>query len=312
MEAEAKYTYVGIALIALVAALVTAVIWLNRTGTRGDFKYYTIYFERQQLDGLQIGGDVDMRGIKIGRVEDYDLLAEKINRVRVTIRTDRRAPVRTNTVAIVIRNFVTGIARISLITPEPAGPPLVEIREGQQHPIIAEGESSFDAIAGKVGRIGDIAAETLENINLLLTADNRAAITASLGSVRELTAGLNQRIKDLDKTLAALNGAATEVGRAGTKFAQVAETTGSQIGPAIRQADQTLKDVSTAAFALEKQTTALAKTFADTATSTDEQLTVAVIELRGTVDALTRLLDQLRDPRAALLGPGKTQRGPGE
>ncbi|MGZ9060107.1 MAG: MlaD family protein, partial [Burkholderiaceae bacterium] len=112
MEAEAKYTYVGIALIALVAALIAATVWLNRSGARGDFKYYTIYFERQPLDGLQIGADVDMRGIKIGRVEDYDLLAEKINRVRVTIRTDRRAPVRTNTVAIVTRNFVTGIARI--------------------------------------------------------------------------------------------------------------------------------------------------------------------------------------------------------
>ena len=54
MEAEAKYTYVGIALIVLVAALIAGVIWLNRAGGRGDFKYYTIYFERQPLDGLQI------------------------------------------------------------------------------------------------------------------------------------------------------------------------------------------------------------------------------------------------------------------
>lgn len=312
MEAEAKYTYVGIALIVLVAALIASVVWLNRAGGRGDFKYYTIYFERQPLDGLQLGADVDMRGIKIGRVEDYDLLAEKINRVRVTIRTDPRAPVRTNTVAIVVRNFVTGIARITLITPEPAGPPLTEVREGQSYPLIAEGESSFDAIAGKVGRIGDIAAETLENINLLLTAENRAAVTSSLANIKELTAGLNQRMKDLDKTLVALNTAATDVGRAGTKIAQVAETTGSQIAPAIKQADQTLKDVSAAAFALEKQTSALARIFSDTASSTDEQLTVAVTELRSTVEAMTRLLDQVRDPRAALLGPGKTQRGPGE
>ncbi len=312
MEAEAKYTYVGIALIALVAALVAATVWLNRAGARGDFSYYTIFFERQPLDGLQIGADVDMRGIKIGRVEDYDLLAEKINRVRVTIRTDRRAPVRANTVAIVTRNFVTGIARISLITPEPAGPPLPGDTDEQPYPVIAEGESNFDAIAGKVGRIGDIAAETLENINLLLTADNRAAITASLANVKELTAGLNQRMTDLDKTLNALNAAAIEVGRAGAKFAQVAETTGSQIAPAIKQADQTLKDVSTAAFALQTQTSALAELFSEATSSTDEQLTAAVTELRTTADAMTRLLDQLRDPRAALLGPGKTQRGPGE
>jgi phospholipid/cholesterol/gamma-HCH transport system substrate-binding protein len=311
MEAEAKYTYVGIALILLVAALIAAVLWLNRAGG-GDFKYYTIYFERQPLDGLQIGADVDMRGIKIGRVEDYDLLSEKINRVRVTIRTDPRAPVRANTVAIVVRNFVTGIARITLITPEPAGPPLIEIGDGQSYPVIAEGESSFDAIAGKVGRIGDIAAETLENINLLLTAENRAAVTSSLANIKDLTAGLNQRMKDLDKTLVTMNSAAIEVGRAGNRFAQLAETTGSQLPPTLKQADQTLKDVSIAANALEKQTFALARTLSDVASSTDEQFTVAVIELRATVEAMTRLLDQLRDPRAALLGPGKAQRGPGE
>lgn len=312
MEAEAKYTYVGIALIALVTALVIAVIWLNRAGARGSFDYYTIYFERQPLDGLQIGGDVEMRGIKVGRVEDYSLLTDKINRVRVTIRTDRRAPVRTNTVAIIVRNFVTGIARISLITPEPPGAMLSAVRDGQDYPVIAEGESSFDAIAGKVGRIGDVAVETLENINLLLTADNRAAVTSTLANVRELTATMNKRVQDLDKTLQALNVAANEVGRAGAKFAQVTETAGSQIGPAIKQADQTLKDVSTAAFALEKQTTAAARTLAEAASSTDEQLTVAVVELRSTVEAMTRLLDQLRDPRAALLGPSKAQRGPGE
>ncbi|MGH6610883.1 MAG: MlaD family protein [Burkholderiaceae bacterium] len=312
MEADAKYTYVGIALIALVAALIAAVVWLNRAGARGSFEYYTIYFERQPLDGLQIGADVNMRGIKIGRVEDYTLLADQINRVRVTIRTDRRAPVRTNTVAVVVRNFVTGIARISLITPEPPGPPLTGIQDGQEHPIIAEGQSEFDAIAGKVERIGEIAVETLDHINQVLSAENRQAISASLKNVQSLTAGLNQRMDDLDKTLAALNGAATQVGRAGTKFAQVAETTGSQIAPAIKQADQTLKDVSAAAFALEKQTAQLARTFADTAASTDEQLTVAVNELRTTVEAATRLLDQLRDPRAALLGPSKGQRGPGE
>ena len=108
------------------------------------------------------------------------------------------------------------------------------------------------------------------------------------------------------------NAAATDIASAANKVGQVAERTGADIAPALKQADQTLKDVSVAANALEKQTFALARTLSDVASSTDEQVTVAVIELRATVEAMTRLLDQLRDPRAALLGPGKTQRGPGE
>ncbi len=219
---------------------------------------------------------------------------------------------RTNTVAIVVRNFVTGIARITLITPEPAGPPLTEVREGQSYPVIAEGESSFDAIAGKVGRIGDIAAETLENINLLLTADNRAAVTSSLANIRELTAGLNQRMKDLDKTLVTFNAAATEVGRAGTKFAQVAETTGSSDCSRAQAGRPDVERRFNRSQRARKANLRAGEHLSDVASSTDEQFTVAVIELRSTVEAMTRLLDQLRDPRAALLGPGKTQRGPGE
>jgi ABC-type transporter Mla subunit MlaD len=312
MEAESKYTYVGIALILLVAALVTSIVWLNRTGARGDFNYYTIYFERQPLDGLQLGADVDMRGIKVGRVEDYALQAENINRVRVTVRTDRRAPVRTNTRAIVTRNFVTGIAKVSLVTPEPLGPALTGIAPGEEHPVIIEGESSLDAIAGKVGRIGDVAADTLDHLNELLSKQNREAFTQTLANLRELTTSLNQRVADLDTTVGAFNSAAAEIGRAGTRVAQVAEMTGNELQPALKQAEQTMKDISAAAFSLEKQVAALTARFGDAATTTDEQLTAAVIELRTTVESMNRVFDRFQDPRAALLGAGRAQRGPGE
>ena len=159
MEAEAKYTYVGIAVIALVTALVAGVIWLKHTGSRSDFNYYTIYFERQPLDGLQIGADVSMRGIKVGRVEDYALSG--ITRVRVLIRIDRRTPVSTNTVAVVNRRFVTGIAWIELDTPAPPGPRLTEVAENESYPIIPEGTSNFDEIADRLNKVGITATDTL-------------------------------------------------------------------------------------------------------------------------------------------------------
>jgi phospholipid/cholesterol/gamma-HCH transport system substrate-binding protein len=312
MEAHAKYTYVGLALIALVAALVTAVIWLNRTGSRADFNYYTIYFERQPLDGLQIGADVDMRGIKIGRVEDYALLADKINRVRVTVRTDRRAPVRKNTVAIVTRSFVTGIAKISLITPEPAEGPLTEAPPDQPHPVIAEGESSIDALAGKFNRLGDVAADTLESLNDVLQPRNRAALAATLKNLRELTENLIKRTAELEKTMATFNAAAVQVGRAGERVGELADSANGQLGPAIRQTEQTMKDVSAAAASLEKQAASIAQNFGDASSTTDEQLTVAVGELRSTIEATNRLFERLQDPRSALFGSAKSQRGPGE
>ena len=118
MEAEARYTFVGAAVLALLAALVAGLVWLKDIGREGEFVRYAINFEKQALDGLQLGAEVNLRGIKVGRVDDYALVSDKLNRVRVVVRVDRRAPVRSNTVAVVTRNFVTGIAAITLVTRE--------------------------------------------------------------------------------------------------------------------------------------------------------------------------------------------------
>ncbi|MEO7244932.1 MAG: MCE family protein, partial [Rubrivivax sp.] len=115
MEADARYTWVGAGVLVLAAALVAALMWLGSAGRAADQRAFLIYFEQQALDGLDIGADVLLRGIKVGRVADYALSADKINRVRVTIRVDRRAPVHANTVAVITRNFVTGIASITLV-----------------------------------------------------------------------------------------------------------------------------------------------------------------------------------------------------
>ncbi|MDH5228354.1 MAG: MlaD family protein, partial [Gammaproteobacteria bacterium] len=139
MEAEARYTFVGAAVLVLVAALVGGLVWLKDIGGRGEFTRYAIHFEKQALDGLQLGAEVNLRGIKVGRVEDYALSHDKLNRVRVVVRVDGRAPVRTNTVAVVTRNFVTGIAAITLVTPEPAGDELTAVPDGERYPVIGEG-----------------------------------------------------------------------------------------------------------------------------------------------------------------------------
>jgi ABC-type transporter Mla subunit MlaD len=220
--------------------------------------------------------------------------------------------VRTNTVAIVTRNFVTGIAKVSLITPEPLGPPLTEIRADQKFPVIPEGESNLDALAGKVNQLGDMAAETLENLNDVLKPRNRVAFTETLDNLRKLTAGLNGRMTEVDRSLAAINAAMADIGSASNRIAKVAENAGGDLGPTIRQTEKTLQDISAAAVSLEKQVGTLSRDFGSAANATEEQLTAAVIELRRTVDSMNRVLDRLQDPRAALLGATQKQRGPGE
>jgi phospholipid/cholesterol/gamma-HCH transport system substrate-binding protein len=326
MEAEARYTWVGAAVLALLAALVTAVLWLKDVGGSSEFRRFAIYFEKQALDGLQVGGEVNLRGIKVGRVEDYALSDDKLNRVRVEVRVDRRAPVRTNTVAVVSRNFVTGIAAITLVNREPAGAPLTEVPEGDQYPVISEGQSDLENITGRVNQVGELATDALANINQLLTADNRRDVMDTVRNLRDLASGLNQRLVALDRTLdrtgAAANSiavAAGRLGKAGDSVALAAERAGERLEVTLAQTEQTLTDaraalgqVAKSFDSFEQQVGKTASRLERSAVQVDDQLSAATTELRLSMEATSRVLDRLRDPRAALFGPGPQQLGPGE
>lgn len=347
MEAEARYTWVGAAVLALVAALVAAVLWLKDVGGKGDFTHYTIHFEQQALDGLEVGAAVSLRGIKVGRVDDYALVGDKVNRVRVEVRIDRRAPVRTNTVAVVTRNIVTGIATVTLVTHEPPGEPLTQVPEGERHPVIGEGRSDLEEIAGRVNKVGEIATVALNNINRLLSTENRDSVMATVASLRNLADGINQRLSTLDSTLQRVGAIGTDVSAAARSFGSAAsaiETAATGVGSAAQQLGQTgdrvaavaerglqrvdltlaetertlaearraLGQIAAASDAVQLQAQATAKRLEDTATGVDDQLAAAMAELRLSVETATRVFDRLREPRAALLGPGKLQLGPGE
>jgi phospholipid/cholesterol/gamma-HCH transport system substrate-binding protein len=326
MEAEARYTWVGAGVLLLVAALVTAVLWLRNVGSAADFKHYVIYFETQPVDGLEIGAAVLLRGLKIGRVDDYALSDDKINRVRVEVRVDRRAPVLTNTVAVITRNFVTGIANITLVTGVPSGEPLTKVPDDESYPVVAEGRSDLQEIAGRVNKVGEMASVALNNLSRLLDEDNRAAITQTLHNLRELSVGLNQRLATLDAALGHVSGAADAFGQAahtlgtaGERVAMQVESGAGRFGQTLDEADRTLAQarstlqaLTDATQTLQTQAVATGRTLADTAERADDQLGAALVEMRLSVEAATRVIDGLREPRAALLGPGKAQLGPGE
>jgi len=326
MEAEAKYTYVGAAVIALVAALIISVLWLKRAGAERDFTRYTIYFEQQALDGLAVGADVNMRGISVGRVLDYQLSTDRLNRARVDVRLDRRAPVRENTVAVITRNFVTGIAQIRLVTSEPAGPPLTRVAEGERYPVIAEGRSDLAEITGRVTELGDLAGEVLQNVNRIFTTENRNAVAETLTNLRALTSNLDRQLAGLSGTLTEIRGAAHEFRQATAQIASISGRVGEDATAMVGDtraligdlrgvaADtrQAVGQVTQTLTAIETQIASTARRVDASAVHLDDQLLVAVSELRSSLQALHRSLDRLSDPRTALLGPDRSRLGPGE
>jgi phospholipid/cholesterol/gamma-HCH transport system substrate-binding protein len=330
MEPQTRYTVIGAAVLALALAAALALVWLSDTGRAADFRFYTIYFERQSLEGLQIGGDVNMRGVKVGRVESYTISRDNINRVRVVVRVDRETPVSENTLAVVSRNLLTGIARINLETPGTPGPELVMIPRGERHPVIPEGTSNIDQIAGAANRLAVSADAALTNLNELLSPENIDSVNQTLAAVRDLASGLNQRLDAFDRTARSIEQAATGFQKSSDAIAgSVGEIT-EHIGPlardagaAMREAQGSLqaltevaqaleRDLRQAVTRLERDTSGFARR-ADAAVDAGlHELRATTEELRASVDIITRTMDRLQDPKALLLGPSERQMGPGE
>lgn len=311
MEPDARYTLVGAVLLVLVLAVALTMVWLARSGGGGDFHYYTIHFEHQSLGGLEVGGDVDMRGVKVGRVESIEIARNNINRVDTTISVGRRSPVSDNTVAAVGRNLLTGLARIELVTPGAPGPELTKIGAGERYPVIPENVGTGD-LGAAVDRLAISGAKALDSLDQLLNKENREAFAATLANLRQLSGDLTQRMGKLDAVADALARSSTEVGESSRRIAAAIDRVSASAQPVASQAEVTLRDLSRAVQSLERETSVLVAKLDGTADSTTLEIRATAQELRSTAEILARAADQLKDPRALILGPSPAQLGPGE
>jgi ABC-type transporter Mla subunit MlaD len=311
MEPDVRYTYIGAALIALVAAAVLAILWLTQASSRNASNKYEIVFVRQSLEGLQVGGDVAMRGIKVGQVVSYSLSPTEVNRVTVIVGVQPDAPIAENTVAVVSRTFVTGIARINLKTPVPPGAPL-KAQSGEEYPIIKEGTSVEEKIEDVAGHIAETGTEALDRLNDLLNQQNRETVKEMLINIRNLTAGLNARLDRMDQTLTTVNRGVDAFGRASTSIAAAVDRVGSHVDPVAKQADATLREVGDAAKAIQAQVVVLTKELETASQTAALEMHATSRELRVTAEVLDRTLSRYRDPRAIIFGPTPAELGPGE
>lgn len=280
MEPEARYTAIGAVLLVLLLSLVAGAVWLMRAGGRADSRAYTVYFEHQSVEGLQVGSAVEMRGIPVGRVKRLVISGDNINRVQVTLRVDAKTPVSVNTVAAVERKLLTGVAHIALDTPGTPGRKLTEVPRGETYPVIAEGHSNLEHVSDALNRVAISANAALVGVSELLSEQNRKELMATMASIHRMSQ--------------AVAIAAGDLAHSGKELADAAQKASTATQPAAEQASATLRDISRAAQAFE------------------QEFRVTAEQVRSSAEVVSRAADRLDDPRALVFGPAAQQLGPGE
>ncbi len=204
------FLFFGLVLIILFVAAVAG----NSLRRRWDT--YFISFEDYPVSGLQVGGNVNYQGIKVGRVEDIKIDPMNVNKVVVTVNIEPGTPIKEDTEAVLALIGITGLKA-------------VEIRGGTNEAAnlepgsyIKAGSTMIDDISERaisiVDKIDQIAAnihdltndENRENIAKILeqtgmileeTRSNLAgtldAVSRISHNVADLTDGLTQNLDDI-------------------------------------------------------------------------------------------------------------------
>ena len=96
-------------------------------------RYYA--FMRESVAGLSVNSTVKYRGVDVGRVKEIALSPENPEEVRLVLDIDRGTPIKTDTIAVLETQGLTGLATLNLTGGSRDAPPL-QATEGQEYPVI--------------------------------------------------------------------------------------------------------------------------------------------------------------------------------
>lgn len=112
MESDKRYFIEGLFIIALALGAALFFVWLAGSSQRGDV-LYRIHFA-DSVSGLALGDPVKYHGVDVGAVEALAIDPADARQVRVDVKLDKDAPVKTDTRASLKLKGLTGVVYVEL------------------------------------------------------------------------------------------------------------------------------------------------------------------------------------------------------
>ena len=216
METRASYLLVGTFVLVLVAAGFVFILWIAKAQVSRDTATYLTYFTTT-VTGLQTGSVVRYRGIPVGEVTRIRIDPKNPEQIEVTLEIDSSTPIKTDTVATLESQGITGVAFIQLRGGRRTSPTLVA-QQGERYPVIKSEGSGFEKILTDFPKLLQNLNTLADSANQVLDAKNRESITVTLENVAKIAKAVGDREKDIDRvlssttqTLESINGLVTDL-----------------------------------------------------------------------------------------------------
>lgn len=320
MEPKVNYLLVGSFVALLGAAALVGIFWLGKTDYRGSYDRYEAYM-KESVAGLSVDSTVKYRGVDVGRVRSIALSPENPEEVLLALDILRGTPIKTDTIAVLETQGLTGLSTINLTGGSREALPL-QTQAGQAYPVIKTGPSLFSRFDEAASRILseeglaklladlDLAAKGLANT---LDEDNRTVLKKTIKDLSDVAQTVAAHKAQIEHSL---NGAA----KSADNLVKLTATLNAQVPPLLEGINKSVAALGSATDELAR-TSKTVGTVVNDARPELQQFTKRtlpeagqlVTELRQLTASLTRVARELeREPSSLVFGRKAPTRGPGE
>lgn len=307
METRASYTAVGLFVILASLALVAAGLWLGADLKPREYQSYLAYMEHS-VAGLNPDAPVLYRGVPVGRVGNIRLAADDPSRVRLLLEIRQGTPIRTDTVATLRTQGLTGVSYVELTGGSRDAPDLTA-REGEPYPVLQTEPPLLNQLKDQV-------VTTLETLNdagrqteKLLSDDNLQSLNHALRDLETVSAMLARNSDAFENTIRhaeTIIGSGAEVSEALPGTLADLEKTLARMDQLIEVLEQAGQDVSS----LSNRSQAEVERLSEHTVPEINGLIRDIDRLSTTAERFTRQLEE--NPNMLIYGQPPQAPGPGE
>ncbi|MBT6204776.1 MAG: MlaD family protein [Alphaproteobacteria bacterium] len=290
METRASYTLVGTFVLIMMLGLAGFVIWLAKFSSDVKYDDYQM-FVTGSVTGLSNDATVRYSGIPVGNVTDIRIAPDNIDQVRITVQIEATTPVRTDTVASVEMQGITGVAYIELTGGSHSAERLVP-GPGEKVATIKTEESALAAVFASAPDMINSAIELMNRGSAILSDKNQASVTNILADASEITNevaehkdAIGSMIEDAQETLASVQGTTANVEK-------ITADLSTDVVSLIDDAKLTLESLRTTLATADRTLTNAEPDIQETL----DNLKLAAASIRGAADTAQQILQTNQAP----------------
>lgn len=315
METRASYILVGSFVLGLVAVMIGVVTWLADQPSGEQSVRYVTYF-KGDVTGLGVGSPVRYRGVPVGSTTDIRIDPGDVERIRVEMDISSITPVKTDTVAQLALQGITGVAFVQL-TGGTNDAEALKPEDKRKLPEITSRESALQQLLTRLPEVVEKVLNVADRVTLLFDEKNLSAVENVLENLERASKDVGRTTDEalllmkegkntaiaLRETAAAIQTLARKIDGQIDPVASDVRETSQQMRLALGEFHKALKNIRTITDEVDNLVETNKTAITDFSQSGLYEFSRFISESRTLVNSLTRLADRIdRDPAQFFFG----------